>query len=65
MIMCYMILELEVGAFWRLDQLSVMWGCHFLFQLCEYILHGVLSLPISKKSKFLWLNLLEINHYVT
>lgn len=57
--------RLEVGAFWRLNQLSIMWGCHFFFQLCKYILHGVLSLPICKKSKFLWLNLLEVKQQVT
>lgn len=49
--------KLEIGAFRRLDELPVVWGCHFLLQLSQYVLHGVLPLPICKQPKFLRLNL--------
>jgi len=52
---------LKISSFWRLDKLPVMRGCHFFLQLGQYILHAVLSLPICKKPKFLWFNLLHIN----
>ena len=53
----------KVGTFWRLDKLPVMRSGHFLLQLCQYVLHGVLSLPICKKTKFLWFNLFHLQVY--
>ena len=40
---------------WGLNKLPVMRSCHPLLQLDQYILHGVLSLPIYK-TKLLWFN---------
>lgn len=54
---------LKVSAFGRLDKLPVMRCCHFFLQLGQYILHGVLSLPICKKAKFLWFNLFHLQVY--
>jgi len=57
---CWM---LKVGTFRRLDKLPVMRSSHFLLQLGQYVLHGVLSLPICKKTKFLWFNLFHLQVY--
>lgn len=54
---------LKVGTFRRLDKLSVMRSRHFLLQLGQYILHGVLPLPICKKTKFLGFNLFHLQVY--
>lgn len=51
------ILELEVGALWWLDQLPIVGCCHFLLQLCQYVFHGVLPLPVRQHAKLLWFNL--------
>ncbi|GER33755.1 protein translocase subunit SecA [Striga asiatica] len=48
--------ELKMGEksyperpFRRLDELTVVRGSHFFLELCQYILHCVLSLPVGKK----------------
>lgn len=53
--------QLEVGTFRRLNQLPVMWGGHLFLQLCKYIFHGVLTLPICEESKLLRFHLLLLN----
>lgn len=49
--------QLEASTFWRLNKLTVMRRGHFLLQLCQYILHCVLSLPVCKYSEFLRIHL--------
>lgn len=34
-----------------------MWCRHFLFQLCQYVFHGVLPLPVCQNPKLLWFHL--------
>lgn len=42
---------LEEGAFWGLGKLPVLRSKHLLFQLSQYVLHGVFSFPVSQHSK--------------
>lgn len=50
-------LPLEICTFRWLDKFPVVWRCHFLLQLHQYVFHGKVPLPICQHSELLWINL--------